>query len=114
MEEGIKLGVPRSIFEPTSQTVLDLQEAIAEARFLFGQGVYSKLNEIAKETDSMITARTRMLQKFDDQGPLHDEWMKIWQSHLNEIAGLTKDYNARVEPYMMLDKISVSRPKKVK
>lgn len=112
-EDGKKPNQPFLLFAPRSPTAIALEKEAAEARFLFGNAVKVKLDQIIAALQQVVDAKAAMLAKDVEQidGEEAHNLIGAWAEKSKLVALLVVEFNALVEPYMMLDAISVNRPK---
>lgn len=103
--------VENYVFKPPSEHSIQLNREIAEARFLFGDDVREQLTAVVKLLDDLETAKDALHTHdgvSEPDGERKARRVMIAFSDLNE-AQLELDH--RFERYMMLNSISVGRPK---
>lgn len=98
------------VFRPPSEHAIQLGRDIAEARFLFGEDVRDLLKVISKLLERLEATKDALhLHKAaDDDGEKKARAMMLAYYDLNEVLA---KFNHQVERYMMLDRISVGKPK---
>ena len=101
------------IFQPPSEHATQLNREIAEARFLFGDDVRDQLKVIVKLLQDLESAKGAVHRLAAD-APDDDATQETLGRVLIGLAAsndAVKEFDHRVERYMMLDRISVAKPK---
>lgn len=103
-------GAENLIFRPPSQHSIELARDIAEARFLFGDDVRDQLKEVTKLLDALEATKDAL--HLHNTGDVEGEKKAraIILAH-HELSEALAKFNRDVERYMMLDRISVGKPK---
>lgn len=94
----------------------ELDREIIEARYLFGEAVFQKMIATTDKLESLVRAKSK-LHEINDvllDDPVLDAHMAKISTAWRTVSRLKHEVADLVEPYMMLDHISVSRPRGVR
>lgn len=103
--------VENVVFKPPSEHSIQLNREVAEARFLFGDDVREQLKVVVKLLDDLESAKDALHtydRESDAEGERKARRMMI---AFSDLAEAQSELDHRVERYMMLNKISVGKPK---
>ncbi|WP_453977923.1 hypothetical protein [Brevundimonas sp. Marseille-Q4549] len=93
----------------------ELDREIIEARYLFGEPVFQKMVEATEKLDNLVRANSKLAEVNDVvlDDSVFDALTRDISSAWKNASRLRHEIADMVEPYMMLDHISVSRPRKL-
>lgn len=93
----------------------ELDREIVEARYLFGEPVFQKMVEVTEALDRVVRANSKLAEINNTvlEDAVFDKLTRDIFSARRNASQLKHEIAELVEPYMMLDHISVSRPRKL-
>lgn len=93
----------------------ELDREIVEARYLFGEPVFQKMVEVTEALDRVVRANSKLAEVNDTvlEDAVVDKLTSDIFSARRNASQLEHEIAELVEPYMMLDHISVSRSRKL-
>lgn len=91
-----------------------LDREICEARFLFGEEVFQNMVKISVSLEAVVRANTKVDRDRDLllDDPVFERWYDERSRALRDVSRAKQEVETLLEPFLLLDKISVNRPRR--